>query len=299
MRIRRTSDRPPLLALIDSGDIVDNGVWTDQFVQLEEILRPLARWPYLVAIGNHELDQNRDPVARQNMARFMGDSADGFFGPNRLFYRKDAPGLRLIFLNTNDWVYGPDDRMGERGRSQLAWLASQMSERFDGRTIVLMHHPIIVSSKKHRGHASALWQIGHGDENLATMFARGGVDLVLTGHTHTYERYHLALPGTGDFDLVNVSGRPRNTFLWIGASRRRAQDIRGREVEYLRRVGWRAEDLPNWQIQQRDGLFDEDDDANQWVELRFDGQGPIELEVFVLDPEAPAGYASHSRFTID
>ena len=46
----------PLVAIIDTGDIVDNGKHADQFAMLHDILEPVRAWPYLVAVGNHELD---------------------------------------------------------------------------------------------------------------------------------------------------------------------------------------------------------------------------------------------------
>ena len=43
----------------------------------------------------------------------------------------------------------------------------------------------------------------------------GGVDLVICGHTHTYERFRLRR-GERELSLINLSGRPQNSFLFFG-----------------------------------------------------------------------------------
>jgi predicted phosphodiesterase len=298
-REQRTGSGSPLVAIVDTGDIVDDGRHADQFAMLSEILEPLRTWPYLVAVGNHELGSDLQNEARANFVQFMGDAPGPLFDRNRLWYRKDAPGLRILFLDTNDWVYGPNEDQSPHRTRQLAWLSAQMSEDFDGRTIVVMHHPIVISNKKHRGQAARMWSIRWNGEVLASMFARGGVDLVITGHTHTYERYRLTSPDGGSFHLVNISGRPRDSFLWIGDGARRARDIRGREVEQLIRVGWRREDVQGWKIEQLDGMFDKNTEENQWAELTIEPDGPLEVEMFFLVDRGAGGYASRGKFTID
>jgi 3',5'-cyclic AMP phosphodiesterase CpdA len=161
-----------------------------------------------------------------------------------------------------------------------------------------MHHPIVISNKKHRGIASRMWGIQWSDQVLAEMMAPGA-DLVLTGHTHTFERYRLTDPDGDQFHLVNVSGRPRNSFLWFGAGARRAQDIRGREIEQLIRTGWRRELLEGWKIEQLDGMFDEETEANQWAQITVRPDGPLEIEMFYLVDEGQGGYESRGKFLID
>jgi hypothetical protein len=292
------TDGPPLVAIIDTGDIVDNGKHSDQFAMLHELLEPVREWPYLVAVGNHELDQDLNFEGRRNFFTFMGDAPGPLFAEARLWYRLDAPNLRLIFLDTNQWVYAPNDDQPWHRTDQLAWLAAQMSEDFDGHTVVSMHHPIVISNKKHRGIASRMWGIQWSDQVLAEMMAPGA-DLVLTGHTHTFERYRLTDPDGDQFHLVNVSGRPRNSFLWFGAGARRAQDIRGREIEQLIRTGWRRELLEGWKIEQLDGMFDEETEANQWAQITVRPDGPLEIEMFYLVDEGQGGYESRGKFLID
>lgn len=289
---------PPLLAVVDTGDIVDNGKHADQFTMLHEILEPLRAYPYLVSVGNHELDQDIDFQGRRNFTTFMGDAAGPLFAETRLWYRLDVPGLRLIFLDTNQWVYRRDDHLPEHRREQIDWLAGQMSENFDGTTILAMHHPLVISNQKHRSLAAQLWGLKRGDELLASLIA-SGTDLVLTGHTHTYERYRMTSPAGDRFHLMNVSGRPRDSFLWWGDGSRRAQDIQGREIEHLGRAGWRREFLEGWTIEQLDAMTDKDTEANQWAEITVHPDRRVEVEMFFLVDRGEGGYRSGGKFGLE
>jgi hypothetical protein len=120
---------------------------------------------------------------------------------------------------------------------------------------------------------------------------------VITGHTHTYERFRVTSPTGESFQHANLSGRPRNSFLWFGAGARRAQDIRGKELDHHLKVGWRREHLEGWQLEQLDGMFE--DEENQWGELTIYPDGKMEMEVFFLVDRGNDGYASRGKFLID
>ena len=57
---------PPLLLVIDTGDIVQDGRNGQEFECLREAIEPLAHLPYLLAVGNHELHKT-DPEARRRV----------------------------------------------------------------------------------------------------------------------------------------------------------------------------------------------------------------------------------------
>lgn len=289
-RERELDEAPPLLSVLDTGDIVDDGRHSDQFWMLAEVLEPLRAWPYLVGVGNHEVHDNRGERARENFARFLRPVVGQEIGVGRLYHRAEVGGHRLLFLDTNDLVYGDAGEAGEgaglgtRGREQLRWLVEQLedSRPDDEWTTVILHHPFVISSTKHQGHAARLWSLRHEGRTLPEILLEGGVDLVLAGHTHTYERFELSRGEGERLHLVNVSGRPRGVFLGWGAVGRRARDIAGRELEDLRERGWT--DLEGWRIEQREAMTGVE--ADQWLELRFlDSGRRVESEVFFLLPE--------------
>ena len=305
----RESQHPhhlPLLGIIDTGDIVNDGAHSDQFHALADILAPLSAYPYLVGVGNHEVHNNASGRAREHLARFLGPSLDEDFTAQRMYYRQDVAGIRMLFLDTNDLVYGPQgeftgvDGLSYRGRAQLRWLAGELADhRGTHVTIAVLHHPLISSSTKHRAQSQKLWSLRYHGRTIAQMLADADVDLVLTGHTHTYERFRITAPSGESFQMINVSGRPRASFLWFGKESRQARAISGREVEFLRRAGWR--DLEGWSFEQLDAMLGSG--ANQWVQLHLPGQdeptAQIEAEVFYLIDRGRTGAKPAPRFAID
>lgn len=264
-RIAALHAQDPLDFIVDTGDIVQDGRHSDQYWMLREILAPVVDLPLLVGVGNHEVRNNEVQQARDNTGTFLS-YLDPEFSSARMYYRKDAGPVRFLFLDSNDLVYGegatsPPSRVD----AQVRWLAQELEEArsWTGPLVVVLHHPFVQSSRKHAESAAVLWSyrpMGPGTATLPELLLDAGVDLVLVGHTHTYERFVL---GKGDrtMDLVNLSGRPRTALLWIGDGARRARDIAGKELEHLRAQGWR--DLDGWTISQEAVMVD--DEENQFA----------------------------------
>ena len=98
---RAASGDEHILFMLDSGDIVDNGEFSDQFAMLRQILEPAGEIPYLVGVGDHELHDNRPGGAREHTASFLR-YLDPSFSPGRMYYHKDIGRVRFIFLDTTD-----------------------------------------------------------------------------------------------------------------------------------------------------------------------------------------------------
>jgi len=276
-------DDPRLLFALDTGDIVNDGGHADQFTMLRGILAPLARLPYLVCAGNHELANNAPGPAREHTSVFLS-SADPELSPDRLWYRKDIGPATFLFLDTNDFVYGVDDG---RAEAQLDWLAVQLADKVAGTRIVVLHHPFLQSSSKHRDAALLMWDLSWRDHRLVDLLLNADVDLVLTGHTHTYERFRITRRTDGrSLQLINISGRPRPSFLMFGAGARRAQDIRGQESTWLAEAGWRG--LEDYEIVQEEAMTG--DEANQFGLFTVEADGGLLQEMVWLDGEAERGY---------
>ncbi len=298
-QIRRwETEHEPLAFLLDTGDLVYDGRKTDQFAWLaEEILSIVPDSPYLVGVGNHEVKNNDDPAARENIAHFLA-YLDPDLAPERLWYRKDLGGATFLFLDTNDFIYGPagdrkecprDVDPASREGQQLIWLREQLAETAadpDRLVIAVLHHPPIQSSKKHRTASCSIWTLREDGVPLIDRLVDGGVDMILTGHTHTYERFRLVRHDGRELHVVNVSGRPRDSVFWIGAGDRRAKDIRGREVEYLSEKGW--EGISDWEVHQEE-VLEKSDEGNQFAIFTVEPGGGLVLETHFLDEDAPGG----------
>ena len=155
-------------------------------------------------------------------------------------------------------------------------------------TIALMHHPIIQSSNVHQGDAARLWNMSLGGKRLVDALIDGGVQVVLTGHTHTYERFQVTRRRDGrKLDVINVSGRPRASVLWVGESMRRARDIRGKEASWLAGKGYQG--LDAWDIKQVE-LMRKQDEADQFGVFTVEPGGGLTLEMQFIDPAASGGF---------
>lgn len=268
---------PRMLFMLDTGDIVQNGSHSDQFRVLADILAKVRSLPYLVGVGNHELDNNSPGPARPNTAAFL-KPLDSKLGADRLYFAKSIGRVRFLFLDSNDLVYETGPQVPVRRDAQLAWLAEELRAPDDpGRpTVVVMHHPILQSSEKHRPQARALWALRYRGRSIPDMLADGGVDLILAGHTHTYERFRATRKDGKGFLLVNLSGHPLPAFLWFGDGKRRAREIPdGGEFAWFLSRGWQG--IDGWELTQEEAMVK--DEANQFALFRVEPDGGMTMSV--------------------
>ena len=117
------------------------------------------------ALGNHEYGTGTAAVA-----------IDYFDLPARGYYSYSLGSWQVIVLNSN---CEPAGGCGE-GSPQQRWLARELARGGARCTLAYMHHPRFSSGL----HGS--------DETIAPLWrtmSRGGVDVVLAGHDHHYERF--------------------------------------------------------------------------------------------------------------
>jgi hypothetical protein len=180
--LRRLLSRlPPGAAdlLLHGGDVVQTGGCREQWRRYLAAAAPrTAGLPLLVAVGNH--DRRLDPDYRA-----FRDYVGGGRGSPAMHLR--AGPVDLIVLDTGEIHHAPFDRWQRRW---LEALLRRLGRRADaGRRwrVVLMHHSPFSSSV-----ASAGWVFFRRDPALVAdyvpLFERHRVQLVLSGHTHLYER---------------------------------------------------------------------------------------------------------------
>lgn len=129
-------------------------------------------WP---APGNH--DYNTRGAAAYYA--YYGDRAGA---PETGYYSFDAGGWHFVMMNTS-LAMGP-------GSEQERWLRADLASHAGRCTLAVLHHPRF-SSSMHGSNSSVvpLWRALY----------EAGVDLVLSGHDHVYERFlRMAPDGTPD-----------------------------------------------------------------------------------------------------
>ncbi len=191
------SDAPGAAFMIHAGDLTNRAnrdtEWGEWFEAGDWIQ---AMVPSIPTPGNHEYpkDENGQRRLSSLWRPHFSLAAGDIEGLEETVYFVDYQGVRIISLNSNE-------RLGE----QAEWLDRTLGSSPHRWSVVTFHHPVFSTAKgRDNDTLRGLWK---------PIFDRHGVDLVLTGHDHTYGRGRN-LPvgmteveaGTGTVYVVSVSG---------------------------------------------------------------------------------------------
>lgn len=130
------------------------------------------------AVGNHEYYTPRADGYFDYYNRRAGDRGEGY-------YSFEVGTWHLVALNSNCFLV----RCGQ-GSRQYRWLRADLRSSGAACTVAYMHHPRFSTGPHDDSiEVTPLWRLMY----------REGVDIVLAGHDHAYERYvPLAPDGTVD-----------------------------------------------------------------------------------------------------
>src|SRR5579871_5729917 len=155
--------------------------------------RSARKRPWMPSAGNHENELGNGPIGYQAYQTYFSvPEAGGQTELTRgLWYAFTAGSVRVISLANDDIVYQDGGDSYVRGYSngaQKAWLESELAAARADRNIdwivVCMHQVAISTADMFNGA-----DLGIREEWLP-IFDRYGVDLVVCGHEHHYERSH-------------------------------------------------------------------------------------------------------------
>ena len=148
--------------------------WGDPRKRIMKVIRP--------AIGNHDYQSDRGAAYYRYFGAKAGPAYKGY-------YSYDIGEWHAIVINSEMIVYGSrQDRA-----AQMEWIAKDLRERSRPCTVAYFHKPLF-SSGAHGSNPAMkeTWQL----------LARSGVDLVINGHEHHYERF-LPMNAAGVLDTLN------------------------------------------------------------------------------------------------
>ncbi len=167
--------------------------------------------PWMPSAGNHENELGNGPIGYQAYQTYFElPQANGQTDVTRgLWYAFTVGSVRFISLANDDICYQDGGNSYVRGYSdgaQKAWLERELRRTRENRSIdwiVVCMHQVAMSTANNFNGAD----LGVRQEWLP-LFDRYGVDLVVMGHEHHYER---TLPVRGHADNQTLTPIPRAT----------------------------------------------------------------------------------------
>jgi len=145
-------------------------------------LRQSVLWP---TIGNHDTAQSTNPALTiphfQMFTMPTAGEAGGVPSGTEKYYSFDYGRIHFICL---------DSMTSSRalGSAMLTWLENDLASTTQDWIIAYWHHPPYTKGSHNSDTESQLIQMR---TNVLPILEAGGVDLVLTGHSHNYERSYL------------------------------------------------------------------------------------------------------------
>lgn len=212
---RYTASRPTDLWLLLGDNAYPDGTDADYqkaiFEMYPQTLRTSPVWP---ALGNHD-GKSANSITQSGVyydiftLPTLGQ-AGGVMSGTEAYYSFDYANIHFICLDSHDSDRSPDGAM-------MRWLKADLAATTRDWIIAFFHHPTYTKGS----HDSDKDSDSQGRMNdmrgiFLPVLEQGGVDLILTGHSHVYERSWLIDGHYGKSDTFNaaqhvkqkVDGRP-------------------------------------------------------------------------------------------
>jgi len=159
----------------------DGDYQTNFFEIYPEVTRQSVIWP---AIGNHEVDvfgTGDDSAYLEIFSLPTRGEAGGVPSGNERYYSFDYGNIHFVCLDS-------EVSSREPGSPQLTWLQADLAANTKDWLIVFWHSPPYSKGSHDSDSRPNLRTMR---ENVVPMLEAHGVDLVLCGHSHVYERSYL------------------------------------------------------------------------------------------------------------
>ncbi|MBB5638008.1 hypothetical protein HDE68_003934 [Pedobacter cryoconitis] len=158
----------------------------------------LKKYPLFPAPGNHDYhdtdlsskraQETHETAYYQNFSMPVNGESGGTPSHTQAFYSFDIGNIHFISLDS----YGKEDqtyRLYDTLGPQVNWIKKDLAENKNkGWVIAFWHHPPYTMGSHNSDQEEELVKIR---ENFIRIIEREGVDLVLNGHSHDYERSRM------------------------------------------------------------------------------------------------------------
>ena len=196
------TQNPEFIAL--TGDITDDSHFGESIDLHEWELALTNQWgvfkdyPVATVSGNH------DGADNAFASRYTYDIPQGSETRTGLYYSFDYQGVHFTCLDSNDTSNPKDPNTTGISDAQLSWCEQDLAKHKDDKFLIVMMHKGMFDSGGHSNnddfHDYDIEVMRH---QLAPLFTKYGVDLVLEGHDHLY---NLSYPIIAD----EYQGQERN-----------------------------------------------------------------------------------------
>lgn len=159
----------------------NDGDYTTNFFNIyPEVTRQSVIWP---AIGNHEVNLSTGdaPAYLDIFTLPTGGEAGGIPSGDEHYYSFDYGNIHFVCLDS-------EISSRETASAQLIWLEADLAANTNDWLIVFWHSPPYSKGSHDSDVRSGLIKMR---QNVVPLIERYGVDLVLCGHSHVYERSYL------------------------------------------------------------------------------------------------------------
>jgi hypothetical protein len=172
------------------ADVITVGTW-DRWLK---IIEPVAATvPWMTTVGNHEMEPGFGPQGYNGyLARFAVPQTGARGCPATYAFRYGS--VAFIQVDSNDVSWEIPHNLGYSHGTQDTWLESVLrGYRTPGSgvdfVVVTMHHCAYSTARAHGSEGGVR-------KEWVPLFDRYGVDLVISGHNHSYERSHPLRAGS-------------------------------------------------------------------------------------------------------
>ncbi len=179
----------------------------------DELLKNTVFWP---TPGNHDMG-NADSETKSGpyydiFSLPVNGEAGGIPSGTEAYYAFDYANIHFISMDSDDT---PLDKDGD----MITWLESDLKADKSKWTIVFFHHPPYTKGTYDSdSYTESGGKMTHIRENIVPILDKYGVDLVLSGHSHVYERsylianhYGLSRTFTTKTMIINSEGKRKDT----------------------------------------------------------------------------------------
>ena len=183
-----TAARPPD-RLLHSGDMVhswgDDSEFTDRmFTRYRDVLRRTPLWN---VIGNHATEFDRSDSPSQSGPFFdtftlpRNGESGGVPSSTEAYYAFDHGNVHFVLLDAGDTDLSTRSPM-------LAWLRADLAAATQSWLVAIFHHPPYTKGSHDSDRERRLIAMR---ERFVPVLEAAGADLVISGHSHSYERSYL------------------------------------------------------------------------------------------------------------